>query len=458
MQLHGVQFGRKTFHPYERQRLQRHEHMDIQFQSPCIEQMLSETQNASSGAAVILIDLDGFSHLNHALGYAAGDMVADQVMERLRHVHVSTACLKRFNGNRFMILIPGIQNPQEVEKVVQGLRGAFQVPFKASTCDIFLTASMGISMFPKDGIDLETLERNADLAMYAVKKNGGNHFCFFTPDMQRNASRYFEIMNSMYRSMELNELMLLYQPQIDNRTGRMFGVEALLRWNHPRLGFLSPETFIHIAEESGQIVPIGRWVLNQACRQIVDWIKMGFGPFRVAVNVSARQFAEPNFVNVVSQALQDTQLEPHLLELELTEGMLLENLDLVASRLDDLRRLGISISIDDFGVGYSSLSYFRSLPVDRLKIDRTFIHDLIREPVSRQRSLALIMAILNMADGLHLSVVAEGVEEERQKIDLSSIGCNHMQGYLFSRPLHSDQLTRYLGIGHNQATYRFNCA
>jgi diguanylate cyclase (GGDEF)-like protein len=432
--------------------------MEIEFQSPCIEQMLAETQDASRGAAVILIDLDGFSHVNHALGYAVGDMVVDQVMERLRQVHGSPVCLKRFNGNRFMFVIPGIQHPQDVEKVVQSLRSAFQLPFKANTCEIYLTASMGISIFPKDGIDLDTLERNADLAMYSVKKNGGNHFCFFTPDMQRNASHYFDIINSMYRSIELNELMLLYQPQIDNRTGHMFGVEALLRWNHPRLGFLSPEKFIHIAEESGQIVPIGRWVLNQACQQIMDWIKMGFGPFRVAVNVSARQFAEPNFVSVVSQALEKTQLEPHLLELELTEGMLLDNLDLVASRLDDLRRLGISISIDDFGVGYSSLSYFRSLPVDRLKIDRTFIHDLVREPVSRQRSLALIMAIMNMADGLHLSVVAEGVEEERQKNDLSRIGCNQMQGYLFSRPLHRDQLTCYLGTGHNHAPYRYTCA
>jgi predicted signal transduction protein with EAL and GGDEF domain len=197
-----------------------------------------------------------------------------------------------------MFLLPGINRPQDVEMAVQSLRNAFQLPFKAQASDVYLTASMGISMYPQDGIDLETLERNADLAMYSVKKHGGNHFRFYSPDLLRNAAQYFEIMNSMYRSMESNELMLLYQPQIDNKTGRMFGVEALLRWNHPRLGFLSPDKFIRIAEETGQIVPIGRWVLQQACQQIAAWIEDGIRPFRVAVNVSARQFAESNFVNV----------------------------------------------------------------------------------------------------------------------------------------------------------------
>jgi diguanylate cyclase (GGDEF)-like protein len=412
---------------------------------PHVEQILIESHIEQHSAAIILIDLDGFSYVNHALGYTAGDMVVDQVITRLEQVHGEPICLKRFNGNRFMLLLPGINRPQDVEMAVQSLRNAFQLPFKAQASDVYLTASMGISMYPQDGIDLETLERNADLAMYSVKKHGGNHFRFYSPDLLRNAVQHFEIMNSMYRSMESNELMLLYQPQIDNQTGHMFGVEALLRWNHPRLGFLSPDKFIRIAEETGQIVPIGRWVLQQACQQIAAWIKMGFGPFRVAVNVSARQFAESNFVNVVSKALEDAHLEPHLLELELTEGMLMENIELAASRLDELRRLGISISIDDFGVGYSSLSYFRTLPVDKLKIDRAFINDLVSEPDSRKRALALIIAIMGLAEGLHLSVVAEGVEQECQKRALSRVGCNQMQGYLFSRPLASDQLTRFLG-------------
>jgi diguanylate cyclase (GGDEF)-like protein len=419
--------------------------MDNRSQHSNVELMLTETQAEQHNAAVILIDLDGFASVNHALGYAAGDMVVKQVIERLERVHSTPVCLKRINGNRFMLLLAGINRPNDVEAVVQSLRSAFQLPFKSQTLDVYLTASMGISMYPQDGIDMETLQRNADLAMHTVKKSGGNHFRFFSPDLLQRASEYFEIVNSIHRSMEFNELMLLYQPQIDNQTGQMFGVEALLRWNHPRLGFLLPDKFIHIAEETGQIVPIGQWVLQQACQQIADWIKLGFGPFRVAVNVSARQFAEPNFVSVVSKAMEDARLEPHLLELELTESTVMHNLDLVASRLDELRRLGISISIDDFGVGYSSLSYFRSLPVDKLKIDRAFIHDLICEPGSRQRSLALIMAILGLAKGLHLSVVAEGVEEECQKRDLSRIGCNQMQGYLFSRPLASDQLIHYLG-------------
>jgi len=423
-----------------------------------IEEMLIETCYPQNHAAVILIDLDSFSCVNHAMGYAAGDTLVEQVVDRLQQVHGSPICLKRFDGNRFLFLLPGIKRAGDVETVVHNLRSAFQLPFKAQACDIYLTASMGISIYPQDGIDLETLERNADLAMYTVKKHGGNSYRFYSSDLMRSATQHFEIMNSMYRSMESNELMLLYQPQIDNQTGRMFGVEALLRWNHPRLGFLCPDKFIRIAEKTGLIVPIGQWVLQRACQQISDWIKMGFGPFRVAVNVSARQFAEANFVNVVSKALEEAQLEPYLLELELTEGMVMENLELVAARLDELRRLGVSISIDDFGAGYSSLSYFRSLPVDKLKIDRAFIHDLVCEPVSRQRSLALIMAILGLAEGLHLSVVAEGVEEECQKRELSRIGCNQMQGYLFSRPLASDQLARFLDSSNNHLLPQFASA
>lgn len=418
--------------------------MDLSMSTTSLEEILSEIQTEDHGAAVILIDLDGFSNVNHALGYPTGNLLIEEVARRLDTIKDPPIYLKRFEGDRFVLLVPGVERPKDVEAVAENLRNAFKLPFRALAYEVYLTASMGISIFPKDGLDMDTLERNADIAMYTVKRSGGNHVRVFTPELVRAAAQHFEIVNHLYRSLDANELMLVYQPQIDNRSGKLIGVEALLRWNHPRLGLLSPDQFIRIAEETGQIIPVGTWVLEQACQQIATWMSMGFGPFKVAVNVSAQQFAEENFVAVVSAALQKARLSPSMLELELTEGAVVENMGLIACRLDELRRLGVSISIDDFGAGYSSFSYFRYLPVDKLKIDRAFIKDLVSEPLSRRRSLALIIAIMGLAEGLNMSVVAEGVEEEQQKRELTRIGCDQMQGYLFSRPLASDQLTGFL--------------
>ncbi len=410
-----------------------------------LEKILSEIQtDEHGGAAVVLIDLDGFSNVNHALGALAGNSLIEEVAERLDRINARPVHLKRYDGDRFLLLVPGVETPGEVEAVIESLRSVFRLPFHALAYDVYLTASMGVSIFPRDGMDMDTLERNADIAMYTVKRSGGNHVRLFTPELVRAAAQHFEIVNRLYHSLEANELMLVYQPQIDNRTGHMVGVEALLRWNHPRLGLLAPDQFIRIAEETGQIIPVGRWVLEQACYQIARWMGMGFGPFRVAVNVSVRQFAEDNFVDVVASALKKANLHPSLLELELTEGSMVENIEQIARQVSELRRMGVSISIDDFGAGYSSFSYFRYLPVDKLKIDRAFVQDLIREPLSRRRSLALIIAIMGLAQGLDLSVVAEGVEEEQQKDELTNIGCNQMQGFLFSRPLASEQLTRFM--------------
>ncbi len=418
--------------------------MDQTASTADLEKVLSEVQTEDRGAAVVLIDLDGFTQVNHALGIPAGNLLIEEVSHRLDSIKGKPVYLKRYAGDRFVLLVPGVETPSDVEIVTEGLREIFKLPFHALTYDVYLTASMGVSIFPRDGMDMDTLERNADIAMYTVKRSGGTHVKVFTPELVRAAAQHFEIVSRLYRSLEANELMLVYQPQIDNRTGRMVGVEALLRWNHPRLGLLSPDKFIRIAEETGQIVPVGTWVLEQACIQIARWMAMGFGPFRVAVNVSVRQFAEDNFVDVVIAALEKAHLHPSLLELELTEGTMVENIDQITRQVEQLRKLGVSISIDDFGAGYSSFSYFRYLPVDKLKIDRAFIQDLVREPLSRRRSLALIAAIMGLAQGLDLSVVAEGVEEEQQKNELTNVGCNQMQGFLFSRPLASDQLTHFL--------------
>ncbi len=409
-----------------------------------LEKVLSEIEVEDRGAAVVLIDVDGFANVNHALGIPAGNQLIEEVAHRLHSLKGWPVYIKRYDGDRFLLLVPGVETSGDVEVVTDNLREVFKLPFHTQAYDVYLTASMGVSIFPRDGVDLDTLERNADIAMYTVKRSGGNRVRMFTPELMRAAAQHFEIVNRLYRSLDSNELMLVYQPQIDNRTGRMVGVEALLRWNHPRLGLLSPDKFIRIAEETGQIVPLGKWVLEQACIQISRWMAMGFGPFRVAVNVSVRQFAEDNFVDMVADTLKKTRLPPSFLELELTEGTVVDNIDRIARQVGELRRLGVSISIDDFGAGYSSFSYFRYLPVDKLKIDRAFVQDLVREPLSRRRSLALILAIMSLAQGLDLSVVAEGVEEEQQKDELTNIGCDQMQGFLFSRPLASEQLTGFL--------------
>ena len=390
-------------------------------------------------AAVMFIDLDRFKQINDTLGHTVGDALLQQVARRLEGCIRKTDTLARMGGDEFTLLLTEIRDPQYVEVVAQKLLDALQAPFHLDNHELFITASIGISVYPKDGKDAATLERNADSAMYRAKSLGKNNFQVFVPEINAFALETLEIENALRRALENQEFQLRYQPQVNLADGSLAGLEALLVWNHPKLGVIPPAQFIPVAEESGLINPIGNWVLREACQQNAAWQRQGLKVVQVAVNVSVMQFTRPGFADVVSEALKEAHLDPRLLELELTESVVMGNVSESKRQLERLRRLGVGISIDDFGTGYSSLSYLGSLPIDTLKIDQSFLENVDKEAKRRQ----LVQAIVELAHGLGLRVVAEGVETEAQLEALRQVRCDRVQGYLVGDPV-SAQVTAEL--------------
>jgi EAL domain-containing protein (putative c-di-GMP-specific phosphodiesterase class I) len=294
---------------------------------------------------------------------------------------------------------------------------------------------MGIAVYPADGHDIETLMRNADTAMYQAKSLGRNKAEFFTIDMDRRAQERMAIENDLRVALERNEMLVYFQPRVDCRSGKLIGAEALVRWQHPTLGLVSPARFIPVAEETGQIVQIGRWVLSEACRQQSDWIKKGYSNIVISVNISALQLRDPELLNHIGQALSDHQINPTLIELELTESLLMEHLASTIELLHAIKALGLSISIDDFGTGYSSLNYLHRFPIDKLKIDQSFVKNMLEDA----NNLAITKAIIGLGHTLGLRVVAEGVERVEERLMLSAAGCDELQGYLFGKPMPADE-------------------
>ena len=389
--------------------------------------------------AVLFIDLDRFKQVNDTLGHLAGDQVLEQVSRRLENCLRKSDSLARMGGDEFTLVLTELKDPRDALRVAQKLLGAFQAPFRVDEYELFLTTSIGISLYPRDGRDAATLQKNADTAMYRAKNRGKNNCEFFTPELGAAALERLEIENALRRAMENGELQLYYQPQAE-MSGELSGFEALLVWNHPKLGVTPPAQFIPVAEDSGMIVPIGAWVLAEACRQNAAWQASGRPGMKVAVNVSPMQFARADFAETVSQALAQSGLEPPLLELELTENVVMRDIEESVRQMERLRALGVSISIDDFGTGYSSLSYLRRLPIDTLKIDQSFLQDLGNE----SNTVPLVQAIVTLAHGLGLTVVAEGVENRRQFEVLRSVGCDKFQGYLLGEPLPAEAAGRLL--------------
>lgn len=390
--------------------------------------------------AVMFIDLDRFKQINDTLGHTVGDALLQQVARRLEGCIRKTDTLARMGGDEFTLLLTEIRDPQYVNVIAQKLLDALQAPFHLDNHELFVTASIGISLYPKDGLDAATLERNADSAMYKAKSLGKNNFQIFVPEINASVMEAMEIENALRRALENQEFQLRYQPQVNLDDGSLAGLEALLVWNHPRLGVIPPSQFIPVAEESGLINPIGTWVLNYACQQNAAWQRQGLAVVQVAVNVSIMQFTRPGFVDVVSSALANSGLKPSLLELELTESVVMGNVNESRRQLERLRRLGVGISIDDFGTGYSSLSYLGSLPIDTLKIDQSFLEKVDSEPKKQQ----LVKAIVELAHGLKLKVVAEGVETEAQLEALRQVGCDRVQGYLTGEPIPPNEVARLL--------------
>ena len=403
-------------------------------------QALAAARRGGTRVALLFMDLDGFKHVNDSLGHLLGDTLLRLVGKRLAQHMRSSDTLARFGGDEFVLLLTEIEGPDSIAAAAQRCLDILAAPFELESHDIDITASIGISVFPDDGDSLEALVKNADTAMYQAKESGRNQFRFFEAAMNARATSRAMLGNDLRRALERGELLLHYQPQAEISTGEIVGVEALVRWQHPQLGLVSPADFIPVAEEIGLIVRLGDWVLNEACRQAVAWQRAGLPHIPVAVNLSALQLRNPDFLNSVRRALQSAGLDAHWLELELTESVLMHRAEVAMQTLQGLSALGIRIAIDDFGTGYSSLAYLRRLAIDKLKIDRSFIRDL---SVDAEDSL-IVATIIRMAHSLRLRVIAEGVEGSEQLATLRAQGCDEIQGYHLSRPLPADALADFI--------------
>ncbi len=392
---------------------------------------------------VMFLDLDRFKTINDTLGHEVGDAVLKVVAERLNRCVRDGDTVSRLGGDEYAIVLADMAHAEDAASVARRIINEFSQPVRAGRHELYATASIGITLYPADDVRLEHLLKNADTAMYRAKETGRNTYQFYTADMNAKAIERLDTETHLRRAQNRGEFLLHYQPQFDLSTGRIVGVEALIRWSHSERGMISPGEFIPVAEETGLIVSIGEWVLRTAIAQAKTWTDAGLSYGRVAVNVSARQFRQPEFAGTVAGVLREVGLSPSSLELEVTESLLIEHEPAVLTRFAELHGMGVTFSIDDFGTGYSSLSYLKRFPIDTLKIDRAFVRDVGIE--SDHSTIA--SAIISLAHNLRLRVVAEGVESEDQAAFLRSLGCDSAQGYLFSRPLSADSVESLLRRG-----------
>lgn len=396
-----------------------------------LKQAIIAARRSGSMVGLLYLDLDRFKLINDTLGHPTGDALLKQVAWRLAGCIRETDTLARISGDEFTVITTSIEDAQSARRVAESLLDAMRDPFQLEGQEIFMTASIGLSVFPQDAQDGETLLRNADSAMYRAKNRGKNGYQQFAPEMNAAMLERLAVENYLRRALERDEFSLFYQPQFELETGRLVGQEALIRWRHPKLGMVSPDKFIPAAEESGLIVPIGAWVLNTACRQAREWQRSGFPLKAVSVNVSAIQLACADFVDTVDGALAATGLDPRFLELELTESLVMRDMDEFSRKMATLRAIGVRISVDDFGTGYSSLSYLQRLPIDVLKLDRSFVEEFKKS----SKGSSLVRAVVTMAHGLGMRVTAEGVETRQQLEAVHLSGCDKAQGYLLGRPV-----------------------
>ena len=410
-------------------------------------QRLAQSRRSRRPLAIMFLDLDHFKLVNDALGHNVGDSMLKQVAERLTVSVREADTVARMGGDEFIAILADIARPQDAAVVAQRVLKTLSEPFALNDQEHFISASIGISVYPSDGTDPETLVKNADAAMYRAKEQGRNRWLFYTEDLGAVASERVKLESGLHRALERGEFVLHYQPRVDLKTGGMLGAEALLRWRHPELGLLAPAQFIPLAEETGIIIPIGEWVLRTACAQNKAWQDAGFPPMDIAVNVSAVQFQRGDMVSTVKRALEETGLEPHCLSLELTESILMHSPETAAGVLRDLRALGVQISIDDFGTGHSSLSYLKRFATDAVKIDQSFVKHVTSDP----DDAAIAGAMVAMAHSLNLRVVAEGVETLGQLAFLRSLNCDEMQGFFVSRPLPPEEFIHILRGDHLEA-------
>lgn len=396
--------------------------------------ILTSAKRNHKNFAVMFLDLDHFKEINDSLGHSFGDALLIQMAKRLRSTLREEDTLARLGGDEFIVLLPDT-DVSGATQVAQKLQQSISEPFIIEQHELTVTASIGMALYPMDGLNMETLSKNADAAMYRAKEEGRNTHSFFTEEMQTTSTRNLQLGNALYHALSRNELYIVYQPQISLKTGHVIGAEALIRWQHPEFGTVSPAEFIPIAENSGLILPIGEWVLRTAALQLKDWLDSGLAPMVIAVNLSAVQFRHPNLPNLVTQILDKVGLSPEYLELELTEGAAMHNPQAAINIMNNLHDLGIRMSIDDFGTGYSSLSYLKQFKIYKLKIDQSFVRDISIDSEDK----AIVDAIIHMAHSLGLHTIAEGVETIEQLDYLRAQGCDEIQGYYYSKPLPAEQ-------------------
>lgn len=405
--------------------------------------MLSEAAENNSKLAVFFLDLDRFKIINDTLGHAAGDRLLQEVSRRVTGCLQQTDMVARWAGDEFTLLFTDLKSSKDAVAIARKILDVMRPQVDLNSHLLHVSSSIGIAIYPDDGTDAETLLKNADAALYRAKEGGRNRYQLFTPTLNSEASERLRLENQLHQALERQELVLYYQPRINVHTGTITHMEALVRWQHPEMGLVPPYKFIPLAEETGLILPLGAWVLQTACAQNRTWQDSGLPPVKVAVNLSAYQFQQPNLTELIHMVLVETQLPPDYLELEITETAVMKNVERAKLLLDHIHQLGVSIALDDFGTGYSSLSYLKEFPFQTLKIDRSFVRDINTDPNDK----AIVAAIIAMGRVLNLELVAEGVENEVQEYLLRSLGCDNMQGFWFSQPLPADQATQMLRRG-----------
>lgn len=404
-----------------------------------LQQVIRAARWKNGTVGIMYLDLDNFNKINDSLGHSAGDALLREIAQRLQGCLRVEDSVARPGGDEFIVLVPDLAAQRDGPLVAEKLLQALSQPFQFDGHDLVVSGSVGIAIYPEDGEDAATLMRNADTALHHAKAAGRNTYQFFAPRMNEMAQQRLQLEGALRKAISLGELTLQYQPQFTLGKGTLVGAEALVRWNHPERGLVPPGQFISVAEESGLIRALGEWVLTEACRQAKEWQRNGRPPLKVAVNVSIRQFRQNNFVDTLHGILTETQFEPRYLELEITESVMMDQVTETIAVLNKLRTLGVQLSIDDFGTGYSSLNYLKRLPIDKLKIDQSFVRDVPENP----ESAAIVKTIVAMAKTLSLKVAAEGVETEGQLNFLRSLQCNEGQGYYFSKPVPPQELSRF---------------
>lgn len=399
-----------------------------------------ELNKCENKLAILFLDIDNFKNINDTLGHSSGDILLKQAAGEFKACIEENGSVFRTGGDEYMFVLPDISSEEEVKALAENILSKINHPFYIDDREVYISGSIGITIFPDDGEDETTLLKNADAAMYYAKDAGKNNYQFFIKKMNDKIIEKSELESNLRHAIKNNEFIIHYQPQIDINSGKIIGMEALVRWNHPIQGIIPPIRFIPLAEETGLILPLGDFVLKKACEQTILWEKSGYGKINIAVNLSARQFDQKNLVEKIDAVLKETGLTPRQLEIEITESTAMKDLDQTVEVLKSLRKMGVRISLDDFGTGYSSLNYLRQLPIDTIKIDKTFVNNI----TNNDNEKAVARAIITLAHNMELNVVAEGVENNNQLSFLIDEQCDIIQGFLFSKPLSPEQFEELL--------------